>query len=209
MTYGMYDDYNGFDYYNRNSGEFSSTSFRDKEVYTIKEEDNRDPIDYEPLRNPVVTKCGHLFSMDNLIEWLNRSPSPQCPLDRTPLSARDIWKIKKLQIGDTADALPSENTSKMNVIDATTSELLAKKIEAATVKKDAKERRLDELKRKQESIAKKIEKLQKKRHSSKNRHKKHILQKEAQKVEGKIVRYEKKIEKQQHTIADLQTAHWV
>ena len=75
---------------------FKDAHFEEKAEHTIKREDDKDPIDLDPLTNPVITKCGHIFSRATLVEWLETAP--HCPLDRTPLRPSDIKSIRKLII---------------------------------------------------------------------------------------------------------------
>ena len=58
-----------------------------------KEEEEMCPILLEPIVDGVITKCGHKFSKEGLLDGLKATRKKECPLCRTPLKSNEIYEM--------------------------------------------------------------------------------------------------------------------
>ena len=79
-----------------NFPDFNSYSYRYNttipEVKIIPENESYCPIDLDPLEDPVITPCNHIFSGRNIRQWLSYG-NWSCPVDRKPLFEWDLKPI--------------------------------------------------------------------------------------------------------------------
>ena len=69
-----------------------------KEIDVNKNDDDEKeeemcPILLEPIIDGVITKCGHKFSKEGLLDGLKATRKKECPLCRTPLTGNDIYDM--------------------------------------------------------------------------------------------------------------------
>lgn len=59
------------------------------------EKDQKCPISWDPIQNPVRTSCGHLFSKEHLLEWIVTYGYRYCPTCKLSLDPAGILKIRE------------------------------------------------------------------------------------------------------------------
>jgi SNF2 family DNA or RNA helicase len=67
-----------------------------KEIDVKKNDDEEEelcPILLDPIVDGVITKCGHKFSKEGLLDGLKATRKKECPLCRTPLTGNDIFDM--------------------------------------------------------------------------------------------------------------------
>ena len=68
-----------------------------KDINIEKKDDDGEeemcPILLEPIIEGVITKCGHKFSKEGLLDGLKATRKRECPLCRTPLGPGDIYEM--------------------------------------------------------------------------------------------------------------------
>lgn len=87
----------------------------------VKKNDNEEeeicPILLEPISEGVITKCGHKFSKEGLLDGLKMTGKKQCPLCRMPLGPGDIYemtaKVDKKESGKKIDEYTYKYGTKM------------------------------------------------------------------------------------------------